>query len=129
MASHQRLISDKSVLYDAQAIQSSILTAVSRTVNMEDIEGMPTYYNAGLPSGSVTINVQIYADYATENQTPVNGFFANIDEDTWDNFYTSQSLISTELFDQVMETALYYTQDNIPIMYGLSGSNWIYTNI
>jgi len=124
----QRLVSDKSVLYDAQTQQSSILTAVTRDVTMEDIEGMPAYYNTGLPSGSVIVNVQIYADFGTENQMPINGFTANVNEDDWDNFYTSQSLVSTELFDQVMETALYYTQDNIPVMYGLSGSNWVYTN-
>ena len=124
----QRLVSDQSVLYDAQTQQSSVLTAIARNVNMEDIEGMPAYYNTGLPSGSVVLSVQIYADFGTENQMPINGYTANVNEDDWDNFYVSQSLVSTELFDQVMETALYYTQDNIPVMYGLSGSNWVYTN-
>ena len=125
----QRLVSDQSVLYDAQNQLSSVLTAVTRNVNMEDIEGMLVYQNTGLPSGSVIINVQIYADYNSENQTPINGYTANVPEDTWDNFFTSQSLQSPELFDQVMETALLYTKENIPPMYGLSGSNWIYTNV
>ena len=125
----QRLVSDQSVLYDAQNQLSSVLTAVTRNVNMEDIEGMLVYQNTGLPSGSVIINVQIYADYNSESQTPINGYTTNVPEDTWDAFYSAQTLQSTELFDQVMETALLYTKDNIPVMYGLSGSNWTYTNI
>ena len=124
----QRLVSDKSVLYNAQTQQSSVLTAIARNVNMEGIEGMPAYYNTGLPSGSVVLSVQIYADYGTENQMPINGYTANVNENDWDNFYASQSLQTTELFDQVMETTLYYTQENIPVMYGLSGSNWNYFN-
>jgi hypothetical protein len=49
-------------------------------------------------------------------------------EDVWDAFFNAQTLTTTELFDQVMETALLYTQENIPVLYGLSGSNWTYVN-
>jgi len=125
----QRLISDKSVLYDAQNQLSSVLTAIPRNVNMENIDGALGYLNTALPSGSVLVNVSIYANYGESNQTPINGYNANVTETVWDNFFASQSLSSTELFDQVMEVALFYTKDNIPVMYGLSGSNWIYTNI
>ena len=125
----QRLVSDKSVLYDAQNQLSSILTAVPRNVNMENIDGALGYLNTALPSGSVLVNVSIYANYGEPNQTPINGYNANVSETVWDNFFTSQSLSSTQLFDQVMEVALLYTKENIPVMYGLSGSNWIYTNI
>jgi len=125
----QRLISDKSVLYDAQNQLSSVLTAIPRNVNMENIDGALGYLNTALPSGSVLVNVSIYANYGESNQTPINGYNANVTETVWDNFFASQSLSSTELFGQVMEVALLYTKDNIPVMYGLSGSNWIYTNI
>jgi len=125
----QRLVSDKSVLYDAQNQLSSILTAIPGNVNMENIEGALGYLNTALPSGSVLVNVSIYANYGESNQTPINGYNANVTETVWDNFFASQSLSSTELFNQVMETALLYTKENIPVMYGLSGSNWIYTNI
>ncbi len=125
----QRLISNQAVLYDAQNILSSVLTIIVRNVNMENIEGALGYLNTSLPSGSVMINTSIYANYGESDQTPVNGYNANVSETVWDNFFASQSLSSTELFDQVIEVALLYTKDNIPVMYGLSGSNWIYTNI
>jgi len=125
----QRLISNQAVLYDAQNILSSVLTIIVRNVNMENIEGALGYLNTSLPSGSVMINTSIYANYGESDQTPVNGYNANVSETVWDNFFASQSLSSTELFDQVIEVALLYTKDNISVMYGLSGSNWIYTNI
>jgi len=124
----QKLISNQAVLYDAQSILSSVLTIVVRNVNIENIHGALGYQNKGLPSGSVIINTSIYANYGESNQTPVNGYNTNIPETTWDNFSNSQSLTTTELFNQVMETALLYTKENIPVMYGLSGSNWIYVN-
>jgi hypothetical protein len=124
----QKLISNQAVLYDAQSILSSVLTIVVRNVNIENIHGALGYQNKGLPSGSVIINTSIYANYGESNQTPVNGYNTNIPETTWDNFSNSQSLTTTELFNQVMETALLYTKENIPVMYGLSGSNWTYVN-
>ena len=124
----QKLISNQAVLYDAQSILSSVLTIVVRNVNIENIHGALGYQNKGLPSGSVIINTSIYANYGESNQTPVNGYNTNIPETTWDNFSNSQSLTTTELFNQVMETALLYTKENIPVMYGLSGSNWTYIN-
>ena len=119
----QKLISNQAVLYDAQSILSSVLTIVVRNVNIENIHGALGYQNKGLPSGSVIINTSIYANYGESNQTPVNGYNTNMPETTWDNFSNSQSLTTTELFNQVMETALLYTKENIPVMYGLSGSN------
>ena len=124
----QKLISNQAVLYDAQSILSSVLTIVVRNVNIENIHGALGYQNKGLPSGSVIINTSIYANYGESNQTPVNGYNTNMPETTWDNFSNSQSLTTTELFNQVMETALLYTKENIPVMYGLSGSNWTYIN-
>ena len=124
----QKLISNQAVLYDAQSILSSVLTIVVRNVNIENIHGALGYQNKGLPSGSVIINTSIYANYGESNQTPVNGYNTNMSETTWDNFSNSQSLTTTELFNQVMETALLYTKENIPVMYGLSGSNWTYVN-
>jgi len=124
----QKLISDQAVLYDAQNVLSSVLTIVVRNVNMESIQGALGYVNTGLPSGSVMINTSIYAHYSESNQTPVNGYNVNISEDVWDAFFNSQTLTTTELFDQVIETALLYTKENIPVMYNLSKSNWIYIN-
>jgi len=124
----QKLISNQAVLYDAQSILSSVLTIVVRNVNIENIHGALGYQNKGLPSGSVIINTSIYANYGESNQTPVNGYNTNMPETAWDNFSNSQSLTTTELFNQVMETALLYTKENIPVMYGLSGSNWTYVN-
>ena len=122
-----KITSNTSVMYDAQNQLSSVLTGVPRSVNMEDRNGMLAYEGSGMPSGSVIINMAIYADFGTENQTPVNGYSNNVDDITWDTFYASQTLQSTELFDQVMETACLYTIDNIPVMYGLSGSDWTYS--
>ena len=124
----QKLISDQAVLYDAPNVLSSVLTIVVRNVNIENIQGALGYQNKGLPSGSVMINTSIYANYGESNQTPVNGYNTNIPETTWDNFSNSQTLTTNELFNQVMETALLYTKENIPVMYGLSGSNWAYIN-
>jgi len=124
----QKLVSDKAVLYDAQNVLSSVLTIVPRNVNMENIQGALGYQNTGLPSGSVIINTSIYANYGESNQTPVNGYNTSMTEEVWDAFFNAQTLTTTELFDQVMETALLYTQENIPVLYGLSGSNWTYVN-
>ena len=122
-----KITSDKAVLYDAPNQLSSVLTGVPRNVNMENRSGMQVYANSGLPSGSVLLNVAIYANYGTEEQVPINGYTANVDENAWDTFFSAQTLQSTELFDQVMETTCLYTIDNIPVMYGLSGSNWTYS--
>jgi hypothetical protein len=95
---------------------------------MESIQGALGYQNTGLPSDSVIINTSIYANYGESNQTPVNGYNTNMTEEVWDAFFNAQTLTTTELFDQVMETALLYTKENIPVLYGLSGSNWTYVN-
>ena len=124
----QKLISNQAVLYDAQSILSSVLTIVVRNVNIENLQGPLGYQNEGLPSGSVIINTSIYANCGESTQTPVDGYNVNIPEITWNNFFNSQSLTTTELFNQVIETALLYTKENIPVMYGLSGSNWTYVN-
>jgi len=124
----QKLISNQAVLYDAQSILSSVLTIVVRNVNIENIHGALGYQDKGLPSGSVMINTSIYANYGESNQTPVNGYNTNIPENVWDEFFNSKTLTTNELFNQVMETALLYTKENIPVMYGLSGSNWTYIN-
>jgi len=124
----QKLISDQAVLYDAPNILSSVLTIVVRNVNIENIHGALGYQNKGLPSGSVMINTSIYANYGESNQTPVNGYNISVSEGVWDEFFNSKTLTTNELFNQAMETALLYTKENIPVMYGLSGSNWTYVN-
>jgi len=124
----QKLISDQAVLYDAPNILSSVLTIVVRNVNIENIHGALGYQNKGLPSGSVMINTSIYANYGESNQTPVNGYNISVSENVWDEFFNSKTLTTNELFNQAMETALLYTKENIPVMYGLSGSNWTYVN-
>ena len=124
----QKLISDQAVLYDAPNVLSSVLTIITRNVNIENIQGALGYQNKGLPSGSVIINTSIYANYGESNQTPVNGYNISVSENVWDEFFNSKTLTTNELFNQVMETALLYTKENIPVMYGLSGSNWTYIN-
>jgi microcystin-dependent protein len=88
----QKLVSDKTVLYDAQNVLSSVLTIVVRNVNMESIQGALGYQNTGLPSDSVIINTSIYANYGESNQTPVNGYNTNMTEEVWDAFFNAQTL-------------------------------------
>jgi hypothetical protein len=47
-------------------------------------------------------------------------------EPEWDSFFSSQSFESSSSYDQVQEASLYYIQENVPVMFGLSSSNWIY---
>ena len=122
-----KLTSNKSVIYNAQTLESSFLViTVPQTTFIDQGNNGP--FGGGSNEHTVNINGAIFANYSSSAQQRIDGMNYTLTEPEWDNFFSSQSFESSSSYDQVQEASLYYIQDNIPVMFGLSSSNWIYTD-
>ena len=63
----------------------------------------------------------------SNGQVRVDGYNYTLTELEWDNFYTSQSFTGQGSYDEIIETGLLYTLNNISPVFGLSQSNWVMT--
>ena len=125
-----KLVSDKSVVYNAATLDSSYLTIVPRQTQFLDNEGDGPFGGGGSNEHQVQINAAMFANFGitgSDGQQRINGYNYTLTELEWDTFYSSQSLSSTNPYDQVIEASLLYVLDNITPIFGLSSSNWIYT--
>jgi hypothetical protein len=122
-----KLTSNKSVIYNAQTLESSYLViTVPQTTFINQENNGP--FGGGGDEHKVNINGAIFANYSSSAQQRIDGVNYTLTETEWDTFYASQSFQSPTSYDQVQEASLYYIQENIPVMFGLSSSNWIYTD-
>jgi len=120
-----KLISNKSVIYNAQTLESSYLVITCPQTTFID-QGNNGPFGGGSNEHTVNINGVVWANYSSSTQQRVDGMNYTLTEPEWDSFFSSQSFESSSSYDQVQEASLYYIQENVPVMFGLSSSNWIY---
>jgi len=121
-----KLVSNSSVVYNAQTLQSSILTIVSKQVNFMDNDQMGPFGGGGGEMHQVQISGALFADYATNTQSRLEGFNYTLTEEEWDTFYNAQTFEGTTPYDKVMECSLMYIKSNLQNMFGLTPSDWDY---
>jgi hypothetical protein len=125
-----RLVSDKSVIYDAATLASSYLTIVPRQTQFINNEGNgPFGGGSGDNLHQVQINAAMFANFGvtgSNSQVRVDGFNYTLTEAEWNAYFTSMSFQSSGSYDEVMEASLMYVLDNISPVFGLSQSNWVY---
>jgi hypothetical protein len=120
-----KLISNSSVVYNAQTLQSSVLTIVSRQTNFSNNDEMGPY-GGGSQTHQVQINGVLFADYGTNAQSRLEGINYTLTETEWNTFYDAQTFEGTESYDKVMECSLMYIKQMIQPMFGLTPSDWTY---
>ena len=120
-----KLTSNRSVIYNAQTLESSYLVITCPQTTFVD-QGNNGPFGGGSNEHTVNINGVVWANYSSSTQQRVDGMNYTLTEPEWDNFFSSQSFESSSSYDQVQEASLYYIQENIPVIFGLSSSNWIY---
>ena len=119
-----KLISNKSVIWNAQTEQSSVLTIVSRQVNFNDNESGGF---AGTPNEhQVQINGAMFADFTGNTGTRIMGINFTLTEEEWDTFFNAQTFTTTSPYDKVMECSLFYIKNNIDTMFGLTKNDWTF---
>lgn len=119
-----KLVSNKSVVYNAQTQASSVLTITPQSTAFNDNEGSPM--GGGGNTHTVTVNGIVWANYGLLGQVQIDRVGFTIDSTTWDTFYASASgtFLTTSSYDNVVETALEYIQANLTPIYGLSAASW-----
>jgi hypothetical protein len=125
-----KLTSDKAVVYDAATLATSYLTIVPRQITFLDNEGDGPFGGGGSNEHQVQINASMFANFGvtgSNGQVRVDGYNYTLTELEWDTFYTSQSFTGQGSYDEIIETGLLYTLDNISPVFGLSQSNWVMT--
>jgi hypothetical protein len=124
-----KLISNKSVVYNAQTLESSYLTITfTRTqfVN-NDADNFPG--GGGQNPHQVNIQSNMYANLGesgSQPQTGLGGFNYNLTEEEWNTWFFATPFTTTGSYDQVMESSLLYTKSQLPDMFGLTQEDWIY---
>jgi hypothetical protein len=121
-----KLTSNKSVVYNAQTLESSYLVITCPQTTFVD-NGNNGPFGGGSNEHTVNINGVVWANYSGSNQQRIDGMNYNLAESDWDAFFSSQSFSSSGSYDQIQEASLMYIKANVPTMFGLSGSNWIYS--
>ena len=124
-----KLVSDKSVVYDAATLATSYLTIVPRQITFLDNEGNgPFGGGGGSNEHQVQISAAMFANFGvtgSNGQTRVDGYNYTLTEQEWNTFFASQSFTGEGNYDEVIETGLLYVLDNISPVFGLSQSNWV----
>lgn len=121
-----RLVSNSSVVWNAQTLQSSYLTIVMRQVNFLDNEGNGPFGGGGQNVHQVQINGVLFANYSAETQTRLEGINYTLSEEEWNTFYNAQTYTTTLPYDKVLECGLFYIKDNLQPMFGLTKNDWTF---
>jgi hypothetical protein len=121
-----KLTSNKSVVYHAQTLESSYLVITCPQTTFVD-NGNNGPFGGGSNEHTVNINGVVWANYSGSNQQRVDGMNYNLTDVEWDTFFSGSTLTSTGSYDEIQEASLMYIKENVPTMFGLSGSNWIYS--
>jgi len=121
-----KLTSSKSVVYNAQTLESSYLVITCPQTTFVD-NGNNGPFGGGSNEHTVNINGVVWANYSGSNQQRIDGMNYNLTDVEWDTFFSGLSLTSTGSYDEIQEASLMYIQSNVPVMFGLSASNWNYS--
>jgi|LakMenEpi03Aug12_release.lakeMendotaPanAssembly.Ray.scaffolds.fasta_scaffold44220_10 hypothetical protein len=122
-----KLTSSKSVVYNAQTLESSYLVITCPQATFVD-NGNNGPFGGGSNEHTVNINGVVWANYSGSNQQRVDGMNYNLTDVEWDTFFSGSTLTSTGSYSQIQEASLLYIKANVPVMFGISSSNWIYSN-
>jgi hypothetical protein len=122
-----KLTSSKSVVYNAQTLESSYLVITCPQTTFVD-NGNNGPFGGGSNEHTVNINGVVWANYSGSNQQRVDGMNYNLTDVEWDTFFSGSTLTSTGSYSQIQEASLLYIKANVPVMFGISSSNWIYSN-
>jgi hypothetical protein len=112
-----KLTSNSSVIYNAERQLSGVLEIIPEQI---------TYQNDGASYHNVMINCPV-KDSGTNNY--VGGLNYNVTEDAWNTFFSSLTLTSTDEFGKQEEAALKYVLTQIDGDWGLTESDWTYSDI
>ena len=121
-----RLVSNSSVVYNAETLQSSYLTIVARQVNFQDNDSNGPFGGGGGETHQVQINGVMFANYSAETQSRIQGMNYTLTEEEWDTFYNAQTFTTTSPYDKVMECSLFYIKSNLTTMFGLTKNDWTF---
>ena len=121
-----KLTSSKSVVYNAQTLESSYLVITCPQTTFVD-NGNNGPFGGGTNEHTVNINGVVWANYSGSNQQRIDSVNYNLTDVQWDTFVGSLTLTSTGSYDEIQEASLMYINANIPVMFGLSASNWTYS--
>jgi len=122
-----KLTSSKSVVYNAQTLESSYLVITCpQTTFVDNSNNGP--FGGGSNEHTVNINGVVWANYSGSNQQRVDGMNYNLTDVEWDTFFSGSTLTSTGSYDEIQQASLLYIKANVPVMFGISSSNWIYSN-
>ena len=121
-----KLTSNKSVVYNAQTLESSYLVITCPQTTFVD-NGNNGPFGGGSNEHTVNINGVVWANYSGSNQQRVDGVNYNLTDVQWDAFFSGSTLTSTGSYDEIQEASLLYIKANVPVMFGLSSSNWNYS--
>jgi hypothetical protein len=122
-----KLTSNKSVVYNAQTLESSYLVITCPQTTFVD-NGNNGPFGGGSNEHTVNINGVVWANYSGSNQQRVDGMNYNLTDVEWDTFFSGSTLTSTGSYDEIQEASLLYIKANVPVMFGLSASNWNYSD-
>ena len=121
-----KLTSSKSVVYNAQTLESSYLVITCPQTTFVD-NGNNGPFGGGSNEHTVNINGVVWANYSGSNQQRIDGVNYNLTDVEWDSFVSGLTFSSTGSYDEIQEASLMYINANIPVMFGLSASNWTYS--
>lgn len=108
-----KLTSNQSVVYNAETQDSSILTIEIDHLNYESFDSNHTTLITGTVKAS---------------NTNVGGVFYQLNKNDWNTFFAAQTLTSTTEYDKQLEAGLYYIKSQLDGNWGLTTSDWIYSN-
>lgn len=111
-----KLTSNSSVVYNAETQASGTLEIhAEQIIYQDDTSG---YHNVMLSLPIKVSGSNTYAGGLTYNLTPEN----------WNTFFSSQTLVSTNEYDKQAEASLNYAKSQIDGRWGLTSSDWTYSN-
>ena len=114
------------------ALRKAIRQGSAAIVNIYDLkENLEGYkvlsFGGGSNEHTVNINGVVWANYSGSNQQRVDGMNYTLTDVQWDAFFSGSTLTSTGSYDEIQEASLLYIKANVPVMFGLSSSNWNYS--
>ena len=107
-----KLTSNSSVVYNAETQESGILTIELTQLNYE-------HHNH---------DVFIHGEVKTSSTNIVGAIYENIPESDWNTFFAAQPLSSSNEYDKQVEAGLLYVKQEIGNKWGLTSSDWVYSN-
>lgn len=115
-----KIVSNSSVIFNAQTRETSPLTIIVNEVNFTD----RSFGMIEAPQHKVQIQAVVWANYSSSNSSRLHSFGHSLLSEEWSTFTETLTLTSTGSYDQVLETALIYVLEHVEPMFGLTETDW-----